>query len=71
MAALKTRKVSSVEVKVIKSFRDKHTKAFHRIGDILKVSKERFNEINSNACYIEKLQPIQAPKTNKKKKRSE
>jgi hypothetical protein len=32
---------------VVKSFRDKHTKALHKPGEEIEVSKKRFAEINS------------------------
>lgn len=34
-----------MKVKVIKKFIDKHTKKVHKVGDILNIKKERFEEI--------------------------
>jgi K+/H+ antiporter YhaU regulatory subunit KhtT len=38
-----------MKVRVIKSFKDKETKALHKTGEEITVSKERFEEINSAA----------------------
>lgn len=38
-----------MRVKVVKSFRDKNTRALHKVGTTFKVSKERYEEINSAA----------------------
>ena len=40
---------------VIKSFSDKYKKVIHKVGDVINVSKERFEEINNKAIYVEKV----------------
>lgn len=46
-----------MKVKVIKDFVDKHTKDLHKVNDILTVSKERFEEINSTShgAFVEAI----------------
>lgn len=36
-------------VKVVKQFRDKYTKTLHKAGDIIEISNERYEEINSTS----------------------
>ncbi len=36
-------------VKVIKQFKDKYTKTLHKAGDIIEISNERYEEINSTS----------------------
>lgn len=38
-----------MKVKVLKKFRDKHTKVLNKKGDIIEISKERVEEINSTS----------------------
>lgn len=42
-----------MKVKVIKPFRDKHTKEIHRPGDVLNLKKDRVEEILSKGKYVE------------------
>lgn len=41
-----------MKVKVVKKFKDKHTKDLHEVNEILTISKERFEEINSTALGV-------------------
>jgi hypothetical protein len=41
-----------MKVRVIKDFRDKYTKKIHKTGEILEITKERYEEINSTAHGI-------------------
>jgi hypothetical protein len=43
-----------MKVKVISSFRDKYTYKFHKVGDELDVSKERYEEIKPYVEVIKK-----------------
>lgn len=42
-------------VKVIKKFRDIHTNEIHKTGDILEITKERFDEIKKSGNYVEEI----------------
>lgn len=44
-----------MKVKVIKKFKDKNTKKIHNVGDELKISKERFSEIESIGHFVEEI----------------
>jgi hypothetical protein len=44
-----------MKVKVIKKFRDKHTKKIHNIGDVLTISQERYVEICSVGKFVERI----------------
>lgn len=44
-----------MKVKVLKSFRDKHTKKRHNVGDIMEVTEERFAEILEKGPLVEKI----------------
>lgn len=48
-----------MKVEVIKTFRDKHTKDLHEKGKILKISNERYEEINSTShgFLVKALEP--------------
>jgi hypothetical protein len=43
-----------MKVKVISVFRDKYTNKFHRVGDEIEVSKERYKEIKDYVEVIKK-----------------
>ena len=43
-----------MKVKVISVFRDKYTFKIHKTGDVLEVSKERYNEIKPYVEIIKK-----------------
>ena len=38
-----------MKAKVLRKFRDKYTKALHKAGDIIEISNERYEEINSTS----------------------
>lgn len=44
-----------MKAKVLKKFKDKHSGKIHNAGDILTISKERFNEILSAAPLVEEV----------------
>lgn len=44
-----------MKVKVIKAFRDKHTKKLHKVNDILTVNKERYEEILKTGKFVEEV----------------
>lgn len=46
-----------MKVRVIKRFRDKHTRAIHEIGDVFDVTNKRAKEINSapGAPFVEEV----------------
>lgn len=56
-----------MKVKVIKPFRDKHSKTIHKKGQEIEVTQERYEEINSAALgpFVEK---ITEAKTDEQKK---
>ena len=41
-----------MKVKVLKNFRDKHTKRNYKIGEVIEVNQRRFEEINSTAFGV-------------------
>lgn len=41
-----------MKVKVIKQFKDKYTKVLHRETEIIEITKERFEEINSTSFGV-------------------
>ena len=43
-----------MKVKVIRKFRDIHTNDIHEVGDVLEVTEERFEEINSKKQFVRK-----------------
>ena len=51
-----------MKAKVLRDFKDKHSGKIHKAGDIITVSKERFNEILTVAPLVEEI------KDGKKKK---
>lgn len=44
-----------MKAKVLARFKDKHSGKIHKEGDILTISKERFNEILSVAPLVEEV----------------
>lgn len=59
-----------MRVLVTTPFVDKHTGDFHRVGEILDVSGERFKEIAAAGGFVEALEaPAPAAKTAKKTKK--
>lgn len=57
-----------MKARVLTPFVDKHTGAFYRVGEILDVSGDRFEEIAAAGDFVEALEaPAPAAKTAKKK----
>lgn len=58
-----------MKVKVLKKFIDKHNGEIHKEGDLLTVSKERFEEILQVGKLVEEIteEPAVEPSTAKKK----
>ena len=57
-----------MKVKVVRRFRDKYTKKLYEKGQIIEVSHERYEEINSTAygILVEKLDEIDLGSMTKK-----
>lgn len=51
-----------MKVKVLKRFRDKHSNEIHKVGDILDITKKRYNEILKVDKLIEKVEDDQEEK---------
>lgn len=58
-----------MEVKVLKTFRDKYTKAINPPGQIIDVSEERLAEINSTALGVLAEAVSKVPKKGAKSKK--
>lgn len=41
---------------VLKKFRDKYTKKIYKVGDVITISKERFEEILTVGNLVEKVE---------------
>lgn len=56
-----------MKVKVIKIYRDKHSRTLHKPGEELTISKERYEEINSTArgIFVEEIKTQRQPKEKK------
>ena len=60
------------KVKVLESFMDVHTRAFHPVGEVFEATKERIAEIQSvGADLIEVVSGEEAPVKKTRKKASE
>lgn len=57
-----------MRVKILRKFRDKYTKEVYEKGDIIEVTNERYEEINSTAhgILVEKLDEIDLGSMTKK-----
>lgn len=44
-----------MKVRVLRTFKDKHTGEYHKKGEVLTVTKKRFEEILKVAPLVEKL----------------
>lgn len=44
-----------MKARVLMQFKDKHSGKIHEVGDVLTISKERFNEILSKAPLVEEV----------------
>ena len=47
-----------MKVKVLKKFKDKHTKAIHKANDVIDISQERFDEILKTDLFVEKVEEL-------------
>lgn len=56
-----------MKVKVLKRFRDKHTREIHSVGDILEITKKRYNEILKVDKLIEVLEEQEKVEDNQEK----
>lgn len=56
-----------MKAKVVQKFRDKHTKEVYEPGQVLEVTKKRFDEMNSTShgVFVEKIK--EEPKQQEKK----
>ena len=57
-----------MRVKVLKRFKDKYTKKIYEIGEIIEVTNERYEEINSTAhgILVKKVEEINFESMTKK-----
>lgn len=46
-----------MKVKVLESFRDKHTGKNYKVGEVINVTKKRFNEILTVGKLVEEVEP--------------
>ena len=44
-----------MKVRVLRNFRDKHTRKIHKAGTILNIKKERYDEILTVGKLVEKV----------------
>lgn len=44
-----------MKVKVIKKFKDKNTHDIHEVGELLTISKDRYNEILAVGDFVEEI----------------
>ena len=53
-----------MKVKVIRMFLDKETKKLHRAGDVIEISKRRYQEINGTALgvFVEEIKDTKKTK---------
>ena len=67
-----------MKVKVLKRFKDKHTKEIHKVGDVLDVTKKRYEEILTKGKLVEEIdeehteapeEPTETPEDGKDKKK--
>lgn len=60
-----------MKVKVIKKFKDIHTKKIHKVGKVMDISKERYEEILKTGDFVEEVKkeelPDEEPETPKDK----
>ncbi len=61
-----------MKVKVIRQYVDKYTRNLHKVGEVLTMSKERYEEINSTSrgIFVEEIvEEIKQPKKTKSTKK--
>ena len=51
-----------MKVKVLDKFRDKHSGKYHKKGDILFITKERYEEILKTAPLVEEIKETKKAK---------
>lgn len=58
-----------MKVKVLKTYKDKHTKNLHKINEIIEMTAERFEEINSTSqgVFVEEIKEAKVEKQEPKK----
>lgn len=56
-----------MKVKVVGKFVDKHTKKVHKVGEVLTISKERFEEILTVGKLVEEIKETKVAKAPKEK----
>ncbi|MGB4007566.1 MAG: hypothetical protein WBL79_03110 [Bacillota bacterium] len=58
-----------MKAKVLEAFRDKHTKENYEVDQVITVTKERFEEMNSTALgvLVEEIKEPKKPKKSRKK----
>lgn len=55
-----------MKVKVLKTFRDKHTRELHKADKVMEITKERFEEILTVGNLVEEIPEKKTRKTTKK-----
>ena len=63
-----------MKVKVLKTFRDIHTRELYSAGSVIEVSKDRYKEILTRGEYVAEVKEAKketSKKTETKKKKSE
>ena len=55
-----------MKAKVLHTFRDKHTNKVHKVGDIITVKRERFDEILTVGQLVEEYKEEKSEKTAEK-----
>lgn len=49
-----------MKVKVLKKFKDKYTGKIYKVGEVLNIKKERFEEILTKGEFVEKVEAEKA-----------
>lgn len=57
--------MNMVEAKVLIAFTDKETKKAYKVGDTVKLTAKRFNEITRKGRYIELVEAAETKKESK------
>lgn len=52
-----------MKVKVLRTFKDRYTKAIHRKGDVLTINKDRYAEITAVGPYVEEVKAKKVKET--------
>jgi CRISPR/Cas system-associated exonuclease Cas4 (RecB family) len=59
-----------VKVRVLQTFRDKHTREIHKIDKEMEISQERFEEILTVGELVEEIKEDQKPTPKKQAKKT-